>query len=245
MTRMLMKVFVIVAIAGAGFVTAAQAADEKAALIKKKLQKRFAGTKNIAVKPSPIKSLYEVTVGSRVFYVGQNGTYLITGQMWNLDTNKNMSMNSLNKIRKRILDGLKEDNMIVFSPPADKVKHTVTVFTDLDCHYCRLLHSKIAGYNQLGIRVRYVLYPRAGKNAPSYNKAISVWCSKDRKSNFTRAKQGQSIQPKSCPNPVEHNVVVGGTLGIRGTPAIFFTNGRVVPGYVDPARLNSMLKTVK
>ncbi len=223
----------------------AEVKDSKVDIVLKKLQKRFVGAKNIKVKLSPIKSLYEVTMGARIFYVSEDGTYLIAGHMWNIVTNKNLSSSSLNTVRKTMLDGMKESNMIVFSPPADKVKHTVTVFTDLDCQYCRLMHSKIKGYNAKGIKVRYVLYPRAAKGTHSYNKAISVWCTKDRKQLFTSAKSGQPVPPKSCVNPVGSNVAIGGTLGIRGTPAIFFTNGKIVPGYVDPANLSKMLKANK
>lgn len=243
----MIKMFKVLIILMATLSLSAIAAEKgnKADLLLKKLQKRFSTAKDIKVKESPIKSLYEVTVDTKIFYVSESGTFLIVGHMWNMETNTNLSMNALEKVRKKILDGMPESNMIVFSPPKGKVKHTVTVFTDLDCHYCRLMHSKIAGYMKLGIKVRYVLYPRAAKNQPSYTKAISVWCADNKSTAFTNAKAGQSIAPKSCANPVDGNVVVGAGLGIRGTPAIFFNNGRIIPGYVDPAKLITMLKKRK
>jgi len=43
--------------------------------------------------------------------------------------------------------------MIVFSPANPKM--TVTVFTDIDCGFCRRFHNQIADLNKAGIRVRY------------------------------------------------------------------------------------------
>ncbi len=243
MTKMF-KVLIILLVA-TSFSVMAENNDSKVNAVLKQLQKRFGNAKQIKVKPSPVKSLYEVTMGSRIFYISEDGTYLIAGHMWNIITNKNLSSNSLNAVRKKVLDGMKESDMIVFSPPKDKIKYTITVFTDLDCQYCRIMHSKIKGYTALGIKVRYVLYPRAGKGAPSYTKAISVWCHKDRNTLFTSAKTGQSVPAKVCAHPIDSNVAIGASLGIRGTPAIFFSNGRIVPGYVDPARLLPMLKSEK
>jgi len=243
MTKMFkILVFLLVAVS---FSVTAEVTNSKVDAVLKKMQKRFVGAKNIKVRPSPVKSLYEVTMGSRIFYVSEDGTYLIAGHMWNIVTNKNISSGSLNKVRKTMLDGMKESEMIVFSPAADKLKYTVTVFTDVDCTYCRLMHSKIKGYTALGIKVRYVLYPRAAKSSPSYTKAISVWCAKDRNGIFTSAKTGQAVNAKTCAHPIDRNVAMGAGLGIRGTPAIFFTNGRVIPGYVDPAKLITMLKAEK
>ena len=220
-------------------------ADSKTDAIQKKLQKRFVGAKSIVVKKSPIKSLYEVTIGSKIFYVGENGTFLIAGHMWNMETNKNLTLGGLKKARAGILKNMKDENMIVFSPGAGKVKHTITVFTDIDCPYCRLMHSKIQGYLKRGIKVRYMLFPRAAKTAATYSKAVSVWCSADRVAAFTNAKAGQSVAGKKCEHQVDKHVASGKDLGVTGTPAIFFSNGRVVPGYVEPGRLHKMLETGK
>ena len=49
---------------------------------------------------------------------------------------------------------------ITFSP--EEVKYSVSIFTDIDCTYCRRLHSEIDEYLAAGIEVRYFLYPRGG-----------------------------------------------------------------------------------
>ena len=130
--------------------------------------------------------------------------------------------------------------MIVFSPATPK--YTVTVFTDVDCQYCRLFHSQIAEYNKLGIRVRYASFPRTEPGSPSWLKAEQVWCSQDRKAALTRAKQGEPLETKVCKaNPVEKVHQAGVDMGITGTPGVFTSSGTEVGGYVPPDALLKQL----
>lgn len=133
--------------------------------------------------------------------------------------------------------------MVIFAPA--KYDHTVTVFTDTECGYCRKLHREIADYGAQGIRVRYVFFPRAGVGSGSYKEAVSVWCSDDRQRAMTEAKSGKKLAAKSCKNPVKKHMEVGELLGISGTPAIVLESGDLVPGYVPAKRLAEMLKVAK
>ena len=131
--------------------------------------------------------------------------------------------------------------MLIFGPKDPK--YTVTVFTDVDCGYCRKLHSQIADYNRLGVRVRYLLYPRTGPNTSSWTKAEQVWCSSDRNDALTRAKLGQELPAKPCSNnPVARSYALGQDFALDGTPAIVLTNGAMLPGYVPPDVLLKQLK---
>jgi thiol:disulfide interchange protein DsbC len=118
----------------------------------------------------------------------------------------------------------------------------VTVFTDIDCPYCRKMHSQIAEYNTRGIAVRYAFFPRSGLNTPSFDKAVSVWCSANRREAFTRAKQGQAVPARHCDNPVAREFQLGLELGIHGTPMIILPNGDIWPGYATPDDLLSILQ---
>jgi thiol:disulfide interchange protein DsbC len=129
--------------------------------------------------------------------------------------------------------------MLIFSP--DKPTHTITVFTDIDCGYCRKLHHEMADYHAKGIRVRYLMFPRSGVNSPSYDKAVSVWCSEDRNDSLTKAKNGKDPAPRTCDNPVQNHMAMGRSIGVQGTPSIVFEDGRVIPGYVPAERLAAML----
>jgi thiol:disulfide interchange protein DsbC len=124
---------------------------------------------------------------------------------------------------------IKNVEMIIFSP--DKTKHTITVFTDIDCPYCQKLHAEIEDYNKAGIEVRYLMFPRAGVDSPSYKKAISVWCANDSNKALTDAKQGKKVEAKTCENPIQSQMTVAQMVGVTGTPAIVLEDGEMLPGY--------------
>ncbi len=195
--------------------------------------------KNIQV--SPVANLYLVSIPPRLFYVSGDGKYVIDGDMINVAMNTNITQALRSKARMQAIDNLGEDSMIIFSPKKGKVKHTITVFTDIDCGYCRKLHNAIGEYNERGIRVRYLAYPRAGVGSGSYDKAVSVWCAKDRKEAMTQAKNDQPVKSDKCDNPVADHFKMGNMIGVRGTPALVLESGQLVPGYVPPKRLAAIL----
>jgi len=129
-----------------------------------------------------------------------------------------------------------ESEMIVFSPATPK--YTITVFTDIDCGYCRKLHSQIGELNNMGVRVRYMFYPRNGPGTAGWKAAESVWCSKNRNDALTRAKKGELIQSEKCgATPVARQYKLGEELGMHGTPGIFTAKGTYITGYLPPAKL--------
>jgi thiol:disulfide interchange protein DsbC len=195
------------------------------------------------IAPSPVPGLYEVLAGTQLMYVTGDGRYFVDGHIVDLNTREDVTEPRLSGARKRLVDGVGESEMVIFEPSV-AAKHTVTVFTDVECGYCRKLHSQIADYGKEGIRVRYVFFPRAGKGSPAYKEAISVWCAGDaaaRRSALTAVKAGKEIEAKTCDNPVDQHMAVGEELGLRGTPAIVTETGEMIPGYVEPKRLAAQL----
>jgi thiol:disulfide interchange protein DsbC len=177
-----------------------------------------------------------VQLGSRLFYISNDGKYLMQGSLIDMETRVDLSEERRKQIRAEAIDELGVDNMIVF--PAKATKHEVTVFTDIDCTYCRKLHREIEQYNARGITVRYVMYPRSGINTPSYDKAVAVWCEDNRQEAMTRAKAGETLTgSRDCKNPVKEHMKLGETMGLRGTPAIVLTDGEMLPGYVPADKL--------
>jgi len=138
------------------------------------------------------------------------------------------------------ISAIPEDQMIVYSPE-DETKATLTVFTDVDCTYCRALHKDVEALVAKGIEIRYLAYPRGGEAAGSYEKMISVWCSQDRHKSLTQAKNGQNLPTRDCETPVLEHYELGNQIGISGTPALIFPDGRLIPGYMDVDRLVAML----
>ena len=88
-------------------------------------------------------------------------------------------------------------------------------------------------------------YPRAGGGSDSFDKAVSVWCAKDRNKAMTTAKTGGKIEAKTCDNPVAKQFELGQQLGVNGTPAIVLENGQIYPGYAPADKLIGVLDQVK
>jgi thiol:disulfide interchange protein DsbC len=195
-----------------------------------------------SIRTSPINGWYEVQKDHVFGYVSADGKYLLQGDLVNMETGELVTENRRRTDRLAALKTLGADNMIEFAPaPPMAAKYVVTVFTDLDCPYCRKLHSQIAEYNAKGIAFRYVFFPRHGLNSPTYFQAISVWCSGDRQGALTRAKLGQTITPRKCDNPVDKEYQLAVDLGINGTPGLVLPDGSLYPGYASPDELSALL----
>lgn len=207
--------------------------------LNKALQALIPDEKPDSVNPSPIPGLYEVVYGAQIYYLTEDGRYMLQGDMLDLQARANLTEAKRAAGRMQALNALGEDGMIVFVPK--QVKHTITVFTDIDCSYCRKMHKEIAELNDLGIKVRYVAFPRAGIGSPSYDKAVSVWCAKDRQAAITRAKAEQPVEQKTCDNPVTKQFEAARKIGVSGTPSLVLEDGTLVPGYVPAQRLRELL----
>jgi thiol:disulfide interchange protein DsbC len=197
---------------------------------------KLPGAQASDVAVSPIPGLYEVTMGGLIAYVSADGKYLLSGNVYDLDTQVNLTASRRNTARAKALAAASESNMIVFGPA--NAKMTVTVFTDIDCGYCRKFHSQIAEVNKAGVRVRYMFFPRTGPATESWTRAEQVWCATDRRDALTRAKRGDTVKGKNCGDAaVKSQYELGSDLGVEGTPAIFTQTGDYIGGYLAPAEL--------
>lgn len=214
--------------------------DAELAAVQAKVSGLFSEIKPEHVFPSEIDGWYTVRKGAIVAYISADGRYLLQGDMIDLDTQVNLTEQDRNQARVEMLAELPEDQMIVFSP--DEVKHTVSIFTDIDCTYCRRLHNQIDDYLAQGIEIRYLLYPRSGPATSSWTKAEQVWCAKDRNEALTLAKLDKDFQPGDCdPSIISTHYAMGQEVGLRGTPAIVLEDGTLVSGYLPPLQLTEAL----
>ena len=193
-----------------------------------------------SIAETPVPGLYEVVLGSQILYLSADGRYAVQGDVIDLSASANLTENRRNDLRAAALQKISADDMIIFPAEGD-AKYQVSVFTDIDCGYCRKLHTEISAYNAKGITVRYLAFPRAGINSESYKKAVSAWCADNPQEALTKAKMGEEIEEKTCPNPVAAEYELGQQLGVRGTPSIILDNGEMVPGYVPADRLEQTL----
>ncbi|MFP3873796.1 MAG: DsbC family protein [Thiohalophilus sp.] len=216
-----------------------QAGADELEQARKAIMDRFDDVKAENVEPSPIKGMYRVSIPPQVFYMSPDARYVVDGEVIDLDNKRNLTREYREQSVATAIEALGEESMIVFGP--QDAEHTVTVFTDIDCGYCRKLHEVVDEYNEQGIRIRYMAYPRAGLESGAYQKAVSAWCADDRKAALTKAKQGKSLPQKTCDNPVADQFKLGQNMGISGTPALVLEDGRIVPGFVPPKRLAAIL----
>jgi len=229
-------------------VSMAQNLNETQSLREKLVQAIEVASQNqlqiVSLKATPLPSIYEVELNSgEILYSDISGDYLFAGDMYQTTGSGllNLSAGTRQIRTQEKIASIPEEEMIIFTPETE-VKATLTVFTDVDCTYCRALHRDIDMIMEKGIQVRYLAYPRGGENAESYDKMLSVWCSDDRHKTLTQAKNGQNLPKRNCESPVLTHYFLGNELGISGTPALVFPDGRVIPGYVEVDRLVTMLQ---
>ena len=193
------------------------------------------------VKSSPIDGWYTIQKGSLVAYISNDGRYLLQGDLIDLESQVNLSEQSRTDARRELMASLTSEQVIPLSP--EEIKYSVAIFTDVDCTYCRRLHSQIEQYMANGIEVRYLLYPRGGPASAAWNTSEAVWCARDRGEALTLAKLDREFESASCDaSIVQDHYVLGQEVGLSGTPAIVLDDGELIAGYLPPDALKMRLE---
>ncbi|MBE9568744.1 MAG: DsbC family protein [Proteobacteria bacterium] len=218
--------------------TEAASDEENVEKLRQALAKTMPQVQPTKISKTPIDGLYEVIVGSQVVYMSVDSRYMIEGDLYDLRTKKNISESAKSVIRLAVIDKLGEESMLIYRP--EKVKDVITVITDIDCPYCRKLHSEIDEYMKYDVEVRYIFMPLKGSS--DMRKTVSVWCSDDPQLALDMAKAGSEIEQKTCDNPIKQHLAVARELGVRGTPAILLESGELLPGYVP---VNTLIKEIR
>lgn len=240
---MIRLVFLMLAL-GIGMVAqsvSADGIDDAAKRISERLQSINPELEPERVEETPLPGIYLVVVRGQVAYISEDGRYLIQGDVMDLETRESLSDAVQGEIRRDRIREHGEENMIVYEPEGE-TRHTVTVFTDIDCPYCRQLHSQMDEYLDRGIAIRYIQMPRAGIDSGSYRKAVSVWCADDRHGAMDRAKAGETPERRECDNPVAEQLELARSLGVSATPTIVAEDGQVFQGLVAPEELLDRLE---
>ena len=206
--------------------------------------------KVMSIHASEVANMSEVMTDGGLFYVTNDAKHFFVGKMYRDDTALGLVDLSEKRLEKVRLAGVEKftDNMIVY--PAKDEKHVVTIFTDITCGYCRKLHSQMSEYNDLGITVRYLAFPRSGvvdqsgKLTKGFEDLRSIWCNENPAEALTKAKNGSLVAQRICDAPIEEQLNFGRQIGVSGTPAIVLGNGQILPGYKEPQALLNSLKNI-
>jgi thiol:disulfide interchange protein DsbC len=236
-----MRNFLFILLAAASVAPAGAAEGEAAGIeaARTALATLAPGARIDGLRAAPLPGFFEASLGGQPVVVSADGRYLVAGALWDVKARRNLSDALLSAVRREALDELPHERRIVFA--AAQPRRTVTVFTALDCGYCRKLHEQIADINAQGISVEYLLLPRGGLDSPSFDAAVSVWCAVDRSDALTEAKRGHEPPPKTCPNPIAEHAALAQRLGVSTTPTVVAPDGQVIGGYLTTEQLAGAL----
>lgn len=209
-----------------------------------RLERARPGLTVVGIEPTDLDNIVRVDInGSRSLYAIKGTDYFFLGELYQVQDDGLVNVSEQEKVgvRKELLAKVSVDDMIVFSPQGEVKKH-ISVFTDVDCGYCQKLHQEVPELNAMGIEVRYMAFPRAGIDSPSYNKIASAWCAENPQEALTKVKNREQIPTNVCEgNPVAEQYLVGQQMGVSGTPTILFDDGESLPGYVPAQDLAARL----
>ena len=212
--------------------------------LRAKLLEGFPAYSPDSITAAPMAGWYQALYGTQVIYISVDGRYLIQGVVMDInDGKRNLTALATKQARQSYMQEVKAQTALRFG--AKNPQHTVTIFTDIDCTYCRKLHSQVDSYASYGIAINYLMFPRKGMGSEGYKKAVSVWCSADREKALTEAKLGKDVEAKDCPNPIADHYALGQKVGVSGTPAILLEDGTLIPGFVPAAELAKQLGTTR
>lgn len=196
------------------------------------------------IRRTPVEGLFEVVSGASVFYMTGDGQYLLRGELVDLADNRNLTAERRQQLIHRRVESVGEDSMLVYEPKQGPAQHSITVFTDTSCPYCQRLHVGLLELlEQYPVKVRYLMFPRAGLQARSADTLRNVWCAADPQQAMTAAKAGRKVEQReaSCETPIREHFQVAQEIGVRGTPYLLVDDGPIVPGYRDNATLLNMM----
>lgn len=230
-----------IAVAALMLATAASAVgDDDFAALRDGLADKFPNLEAEDIFETPLPGFVEIRQGAMVAYLSVDGRYLVRGDVIDLEGDRNLTQDAMSTGRRELLSGFGDEDGVTFAP--ENPKHTITVFTDVDCGWCRELHKEIAEFNELGIAVRYLMWPRGGPGSEGWAKAEQVWCADDRQQALTRAKNDKSLPAADCDaSIVRRHFETGLRLGVSGTPAIVTDSGRFIGGYKSAQEMAAIL----
>ncbi len=195
------------------------------------LNKKMPGLDVTSISETPIPGVLELLSGGDIYYLTPDASYMMQGALIDMDKQVNLTNQRKGSVHIGLINAMPEEKMVVFSPEEGKEAREITVFTDTSCPYCSKLHEEVEQLTDAGIKVRYLLYPRAGLGSSAHKELQSVWCADDQQAAMTAAKQRQPIDQKECVNPIEDHIALAQQVGLRGTPLIYLDSGEIVNGY--------------
>lgn len=193
------------------------------------------------LEATELEGYMQVFTSQGVFYISTDGNRLITGKVFSIEQMPptDLTEQSVSQVRQALV---RENRDLTIKYPAVNERYSITVFTDHTCPYCRQLHDQMAAYQNLGISIEYLAFPRAGLEHSSATELNSIFCASNPADTMTRAMAGQKPRLSRCDQSMNQHLNLARQMGITGTPAIILPNGNLIPGFVPPERLLQELR---
>ena len=196
------------------------------------------GATNVRLSESPLPGFRLATSNEGIVHISENGQYVVQGNFNVLELKNGKATDITHKAQMASLNALSNE-MIIY--PAKQEKHVVTVFMDITCHYCHILFENVKAYNEEGITLRFLAFPRAGVNTQTAKQMEAIWQAKDRMKALEYAEAGNLPKELKTPNLVKKHYELGIQFGVTGTPYMVTDKGEVIGGYVPAKELAKML----
>ena len=234
-----MPMFRVLAAAAAALLLS-NAALAQEADIRKALAERLPTFPKVdEVRESPIRGLYEVRVGTDIFYTDAQANHLIEGQLIDTRTRTNLTEERINKLTAIDFASLPLKDAIVWKQGSGARK--LAVFADPNCGYCKRFEKDLQQVKD--VTVYTFLYPILGGDSPE--KARDIWCAKDN----TKSWRDWMVQGTTPPRNIgqcdtsalQRNVALARKHKVNGTPALVFEDGKRVPGAMAPDQVEKQL----
>ena len=217
-------------------------AQDEYTTVEERIRNLVPNAHSIAISETPIEGILMVQINGDIVYATADGKFLIQGRVVNLDTREDLTESAHSEVRRELIAGVDTSKQITFAP--DDPDYELLVFTDIDCGYCRKLHAQVEEYNQNGISIRYMAFPRAGIGSKSYEKAVSVWCADDQQEAMTQAKLGSDQDPLQFENPIAEQYQLCISMGVTCNPSLLTADGTLITGYVPPEQILERLDKI-
>ena len=218
--------------------TASAAALAQEADIRKALAERIPQMDKIdEVRPTPMKGLYEVRIGTDLFYTDAKGNYVIQGELIDTKARRNLTEDRINKLTAVDFDALPLKD--AFTIVRGDGKRKLAVFEDPNCGYCKRFERDMQNVDN--VTVYLFLYPILSPD--SAEKSRNIWCAKDK----VAAWQDLMVRDKPVPaascdtSALQRNLMFGKKHKITGTPTLIFANGSRVPGAIGAQEVEKRL----
>lgn len=217
--------------------------DAQAKTIRSALEQRVPQLSGIEeIRATPMEGLFEVRLGTSIFYTTATGDFLINGQLFDTKAAKNLTEQRINELTAINFSDLPVDD--AFTIVRGDGSRQLAIFEDPNCGYCKRFEKNMLDIDNVTVHV--FLYPILGQD--SVEKSRNIWCAQKPEETWNAwMLQGKTpANQEACENlaAVQRNVEFGRQYKITGTPTIVFEDNTRIPGAIEAQQVEQKLQEI-